>query len=157
MPCGDVTETLRARFGADGRLLEYSLRKRTCGGAVGAAALLLPHVRGLTAEEVLALEVGAFFRDHGPPRGESAEEGAAGADAAEFLFLKHFFALRLALEALTGRAPGGAGAECAVARVEADASGGLELQADLSLRLATERIRSCGLCRGCASHGSENL
>lgn len=137
MPCDDVTETIRLRLDPGDRLADYELKKKTCGGAVGQRSLILEELRGRGVDELLALDVEAF---HGA-RPDLSEED-------EFFRLKHFFALRMALEALTGREPGGVGEACVVAAVVYDEEG-LLFEGDIPLDVATERIRACGLCKGC--------
>jgi len=139
MPCNDITDTIRIRLDSADRLLSYTLNKKTCGGGVGAASLLENRVHGRTVEDLLGLSADDLV----PP--DSGME-----EAEEFLTLKHFFALQIALEVLTGRAPGGVADQCVVARVTQEGDE-LVFEADLPIDLPTERIRSCGRCKGCPS------
>ena len=137
MPCDNVTELMRIVLGPGERLKSYRFLKRTCGGAVGAESLLLERFRGRTAEEILALRGDTF-----------PESSGATSDIEEFLNLKHFFALRAVLEAFAGLVEaGGPDAACTIAGVNYDGDD-LIIDAEITLGIVTEMIRSCGHCGG---------
>jgi len=140
MPCADVTENLLLTLDAEDRLADYALTKRTCGRAVGERTLLADEVLHKTAAEVLAID---------------AEEFAATdttLDDAEFVLrLKHLLALQGGLRALLGLAPGGVFDPVRVGRVAYGEDGSCTLDAELSVDVLTEQIKSCGKCRGCGT------
>lgn len=143
MPCRDVTETVRLTLDGEDRLLDYALAKRTCRRGVGTQDLLLQRVRGLSARELLALDADALFGAGGP-----------ATDLEEFLALKHLFAIQEALSVLSGDRPGGTGDRCTIGEVSSS-GGEIEVRAEISLDLLTEKIRSCGRCKGCGSAGAD--
>lgn len=140
MPCDDITEVLRVVLDDNDRIASYELNKRTCGRAVGEVSLLAEWVAGRAAEDVLAADLDAFL-DAFPTEDE----------AEEFLYLKHFFALRMGLLVLTGAEPGGAGEPCAIASMGYGPEG-TELIAHLRVEVLASQISSCGRCgKGCGS------
>jgi hypothetical protein len=139
LPCKDVTEVIHVVLDGDDRLIDYAFQKRTCGQGVGTAALLAGHLHGQPADAVLALEPGDI--DPGDPGGDDAE-------VLEFLALKHLFAVQSVLEVYTGRAAGRASDACAAAEISVD-GGEVHIRATLSVDVITDRIRSCGGCKGC--------
>ncbi|MDX2176472.1 MAG: hypothetical protein SF028_08370 [Candidatus Sumerlaeia bacterium] len=140
MPCGDVTETIRLRLDGGDRLLDYRLSKRTCGRAVGEASLLAGALAGRGAAAILAIDVEDF----------AAEQAFGEDEVAVFLALKHLFALQAALRAATGLEPAGLHDACTVAVVAAEGEETI-VEADISIDVVTERIKSCGNCKGCGA------
>lgn len=141
MPCKDVTEYIRVVLDASDTLKEYRFIKRTCGQGVGADALLLDQLKGRSLTWFLEADADAFL-----------QEFPAGDELEEFLTLKHFFAIQGALEVLSGKAAGGPGAVCAAAEIACDDSD-LVIDARINVDLLTDRIRSCGNCKGCGKSG----
>lgn len=139
MPCSDVTELLQAVLGDDDRLLRYRFVKRTCGQGVGADSLLEEVLVGKTVDEVLAIAPEEFLESYPPV--EAIEE---------FLGLKHLIAVQSVLEVLVGRSPGGAEDICAAAEIAYE-QGETTIDAVIKVDLVTERIKSCGGCRGCGT------
>ena len=137
MPCKDVTELLNIVLDDADRLEDYRFTKRTCGQGVGVDRLLIEELRGLTAEEILAIAPEDFVAAH--PVDDPIEE---------FLALKHLIAVQSALEVLTGAASGAAAEICAAAEISYEA-GHTVLDAQIKVDLVTERIKSCGNCGGC--------
>lgn len=137
MPCSDVTEVLALELDEGEHLLSYYLNKRTCGRAVGEASLLLERLAGMPVPAITAI---------------SADEWESGAmDEVElFLELKHLFALQSGLRALLGMDPAGAEDPVKASRIASD-GGKLMFEAELSVDILTERIKSCGRCKGCGS------
>jgi len=139
MPCDDVTELLELKIDEEDRLASYRLFKRSCGRAVGEQSLLLDTFEGQTAGDMLSLDADGFVDRHGLE------------DETElFLQLKHFFALQSGLRVLLGMEPGGLRSSLTVANVAHD-QGVYTLQAEISVDVLTERIESCGKCKGCGS------
>ena len=139
MPCNDVTEIIRIQLDRDERFKSYRLSKRTCGGAVGAASLIEDYFRGRTPDEIVQMTPEAFHA-----------AWLAPTEIEEFLALKHFFAVQIALEVLTGRAPGGVKDPCIVAAVGYNGDE-MYFEAEIPIDLPTEKIRACGLCKRCPS------
>ncbi len=140
MPCSDITEILRLTLDAEERLVSYGLSKRSCGRAVGAESLILEWVSGRGAGELLTASVDEFLDAH--PCSDETEE---------FLYLKHFFALREGLNVLLGHEPGGAASPCAVESIGYGPEG-TDLIAQLKIDAFTDQIKSCGRCgKGCGA------
>ena len=139
MPCSDVTELIRVELDENDRLLDYRFVKRTCGQGVGVDCLLLSIMSGKRAQDILATAPETFLESQ--PAGEPIEE---------FLALKHLIALQSALEVLLGQSAGGAKDICAAAEIGFE-DGVTTLDARIRVDLVTERIKSCGNCKGCGS------
>lgn len=139
MPCSDVTEMVQVVIDSDDRLKSYSYSKKTCGRGVGVATLLHDVLVGRSVSELLSLDADAFLEDH--PVEDELEE---------FLGLKHFFAVQGALEVLTGRTSGGLNDVCAAAEILYD-EGSIIIGARILVDLVTEKIKSCGNCKGCGT------
>lgn len=139
MPCRDVTEILQVELDGEDCLASYQLAKRTCGRAVGEASLILEHLIGNPAREILNLGADEFAEAH--PTADDTEE---------FLLLKHLFALQGGLRVLLGEEPGGIASPVRVARVACE-DGRTILESEISVDVVTEQIRACGRCKGCGS------
>lgn len=139
MPCSDVTEVIQAIVGDDDRLLSYRFIKRSCGKGVGADSLLEEILVGQSVDAILAMAPEEFLEDHPPV--EAIEE---------FLGLKHLIAVQSVLEVLVGRSAGGADDLCAAAEIAYE-NGATTIDAVIKVDLVTERIKSCGSCRGCGT------
>lgn len=139
MPCSDVTEHLRVELDDEDRLTHYRFLKRTCGAGIGEESLLLPHLRGRSLRELLAYEAGDFVADY-PLQG----------DLEEFLSLKHLYAVKAAIEVLAGREPGGLDADFTVCEIGYNGAGWF-IEGLIAVDILTDRINSCGVCKGCAS------
>jgi len=137
MPCKDLTELIRIVVNDADELVDYRFVKRTCGQGVGADALLLAQLQGMRVPELLAWTPQDFLAAHPVPEGIE-----------EFLTLKHLIAVQSALEVLTGAAAGDSEAICAAADISY-ADGETVLEGRITLDLVTEKIRSCGGCKGC--------
>ncbi len=141
MPCSDVTELVHVTLDAENRLRRYTFSKRTCGQGVGPESLLIEQLGGRSLEELLAYEGGDFLCDY--PIADEFEE---------FLSLKHLYAVKSALEVYSGREAGGPGEAFAVASIEFTEEGGVILEGQIAVDLVTDRIKSCGECRGCGNN-----
>jgi len=137
LPCNDITEAITLTIGADDRLADYALSKRTCGQAVGARALLLEWLQGRRIDDIVALEpvdVGERYPDL--------------SQIEEFLALKHLYAVQSAAAVLLGTAPGGPYDACAAA-VVSHGEESTTIDARIAVDVITKRIKSCGGCKGC--------
>ena len=143
MPCSDVTERISLELDDDSRLLHYAFSKRTCGQGVGRESLLLDQLHGRPAEDLLEYEAGDYLAEF--PIGE---------ELLEFLSLKHLYAIKSALEVFCGVAAGGKHDEFAVSDI-AYADGRWTIHGNIAVDLVTDRIKSCGNCKGCGQTKSK--
>lgn len=140
MPCADVTELITVTVSPEDTLHSYRFNKRSCGQGVGADSLLLEQLAGQTVDDLLAQEAEPFLAAHPV---ELAIE--------EFLMLKHLFAVQSALEVLCGKEPGGKDDPCAAATVSVEPDGSVVIEGQIAVDLMTEKIKSCGSCKGCGT------
>ncbi len=145
MPCDDITESLRLVLDGQDRLADYELIKRTCGRAVGERDLLATRLTGTPARELLELDGGDF-----------ADSLGIADDTELFLHLKHFFAIQAGIRALLGEVAAGVSDPVRVARVytEGDA---VAIEAEISIDVLTDQIKSCGKCKGCGAFSAKAL
>lgn len=139
MPCNDITELIEVVLDPQDRLKNYTFRKRTCGQGVGAGDLLMGAIGGMSAEDLLAITPEHFLETW--PVDDPLEE---------FLGLKHLIAVQSALEVLLGRASGGPGEMCAAAEIACEGEDTV-ITARISVDLMTDKIKSCGGCKGCGT------
>ncbi len=137
MPCSDVTEMIHVEIDGEDCLKDYYFSKRTCGQGVGAGNLLIDQLRGWSVDRLIELDADTYIDMF--PVEDPLEE---------FLGLKHFFAIQSVLEVLTGKEPGGKNDPCAAAEVSYG-DGALIIEGQIAVDLVTEKIKSCGNCRGC--------
>jgi len=128
---------IHVELDGDDRLQDYYFSKRTCGQGVGAGNLLIEHLQGWTLDEILAMDADTYLERF--PVDDPLEE---------FLGLKHFFAIQAVLEVLTGKEPGGKNDPCAAAEILYE-DGALIIDGQIEVDLVTEKIKSCGSCKGC--------
>ena len=140
MPCNDISEILEVTLDGGDCLKDYSFRKRTCGQGVGVSSLLLNVLGGRPAEDVLAISPEDFLETW--PVADPLEE---------FLGLKHLIAVQSALDVLLGKANGGPGEICAAAEVSCEGNDTV-ITARIAVDLVTEKIKSCGGCKGCGTN-----
>lgn len=139
MPCSDITEIMDVTVDGRDCLVDYHFRKRTCGQGVGVESLLLGAFQGMPAEELLGISPEVFLDTW--PVEDPLEE---------FLGLKHLIAIQSALAVLLGRESGGPGEICAAAEVSCDGDA-TTITARIAVDLVTEKIKSCGGCKGCGT------
>lgn len=144
MPCNDVTELLEVTLDADERLVEYHFSKRSCGQGIGAASLLIDQLRGRSLNELLFKTAEEFLNEFPIPD-----------ETEEFLSLKHLFAIQGALEVYTGAESGGPNDAFAASDIEYS-SEAIRIQGRISVDVVTEKIESCGGCKGCGSARSKS-
>jgi hypothetical protein len=127
---------LRIRITLDERLDKYRLDKLSCGGAVGQGAMILPWLKGRSVNDILATGVNDFL-----------QQNPAGDDIEEFLFIKHFLAVRQGLLVMIGVESGSKADWCVVDSVEHSPEG-IVLRARLKVDGMTDEIKACsGGCR----------
>ena len=139
MPCDDIRERIEIRLDDDDRLVDYSLLKNTCGAPVGHAALLLEVLQGESVQVILKNDENSWL----PANTELHEDEL-------FLYYKHLFALRAALQAAFGLARGGPDDVCALAGMGCDVNGAF-IEGLISIEALTQEIKSCGNCKTCRS------
>lgn len=144
MPCNDVTELLDVTLDAEERLLDYHFSKRSCGQGVGATSLLIDQLRGRSLNELLFKTAEEFLDEFSIPN-----------ETEEFLSLKHLFAIQGALEVYTGAESGGPNDAFAASGIEYGADSIL-IEGRISVDVVTEKIESCGGCKGCGSARSKS-
>ena len=137
MPCNDIRERIEIRLDDDDRLIDYSLVKNTCGAPVGHAALLLEVLRGESTQALLKQDENKWL-----PQDEELDQEEL------FLYYKHLFALRAALQAAFGLVRGGPDDVCALASMGCDINGAL-IEGLISIEALTQEIKSCGNCKTC--------
>lgn len=130
---------------ADDCLKDYWLAKRSCGRGVGAGSLLIEQLGGRSVDALLTVDAEAFL-----------DEFPIEDELEEFLSLKHFFAIQTALEVLTGKTPGRKDDPCAAAEIAFE-DGDTIIVARISIDLITEKIKSCGACKGCGTKKSPKV
>ncbi len=139
MPCSDVTEILRIDLDPGDHLIDYSLTKLTCGGALGKESLLKKWCGGLSTTEILSTSIDAFCTRY--PTTDPV---------VEFVRLKHLLALQKGLRALTGEESSRPDDAIAVESIEYSQSGA-SLTALLKVDAVTDEIQACGRCAGCGT------
>ena len=139
MPCNDVTEHIRVELDDEDRLIHYKFLKRTCGAGIGEESLLLPHLCGRSLSELLAYEAGDYTAEY-----------PQNSDIEEFLNLKHLYAVKAAIEVFAGHEPGGPAADFTVCDIGYDGAGWF-IEGLITVDILTDRITSCGKCKGCGS------
>lgn len=137
MPCDDIRERIEIRLDDDDRLIDYSLVKNTCGAPVGHAALLLEVLRGECSQVILKQDENTWL-----PADEELDQDEL------FLYYKHLFALRAALQAAFGVTRGGPDDVCALASMGCDIDGST-IEGLISIEALTQEIKSCGNCKTC--------
>lgn len=136
MPCNDITDIVQIRLDENDRVTDYALNKRTCGGTVGEDKLIGPWLFRRTAGQVVETTLEQFL---GKLRTTS--------DLKEYLALKHFLAVRTALEIAAGRESGGLRDHCTLESIEYGPEG-IEILAHLDVKALTGEIESCKNCCG---------
>jgi len=134
LPCNDITEEIRIILDNDDRLKPYTLRKKTCGGAVGIESLLIDSLAGKAVADLIAVNEFTFQQEHLPED-----------HIMEFLNLKHLIAVKSVLNAYLGNISAGAGDPCSIAGIESDGEGTI-IDADIDIGLMTDKIKSCSHC-----------
>ena len=142
MPCSDLTEIMRLVLDRDEKLVDYRLRKRTCGAVIGGEALLLDIFKGRSSTDIIGLNTDDFCRLYPAPD-----------QRLQFFYLKHFIALRALLRVYSGLDSGGAGDFCAIADIGAD-NGIITIDARIGVEAMTQEIKACGCCEGCGKKSS---
>ncbi len=136
MPCNDITDYLTLTIGPDDRIVDYSLHKRTCGGAVGEEKLIGPWLFKRTVAQILDTTLDAF---HAKLRTRQ--------DLKEYLALKHFLSVQAALAIFVGRETGRVADRCTVEAIEYGPDG-VRMAAHLDVKAMTDEIAACKNCCG---------
>ncbi len=137
MPCDDIRERIEIRLDNDDHLVDYSLLKNTCGAPVGHEALLLSRLKGESVFDLIQSDENTWF----DPELDSSEDDV-------FLYYKHLFALRAAIQAAYGFTTGGPDDLCALACMGYDIHGA-RIEGLIAIEALTQEIKSCGNCKSC--------
>lgn len=141
MPCSDVTEILELELNPDNTVASYSLIKLTCGGKIGNQQLLNTWLKSKSAADILQIDYQAFIsqlQNHSILN--------------EFLFVKHFMAIKAGIEVLFGTRSGSAKNFCTVNEIRYLPHGNMKLLAEIKINILTEEIEACGNCHSCQGH-----
>jgi len=136
MPCNDITDFLTLQIASDDRIADYTLHKRTCGGAVGEEQLIGPWLFKRTVAQVIDTSLDDF---HARLRTKQ--------DLKEYLALKHFLAVQSALAIYLGRETGSVADRCTIEAIEYGPDG-VTLSAHLDVKAMTDEIAACKNCCG---------
>ena len=132
MPCGDITDILTIKLDSEDRVIDYSLTKRTCGGKVGKVRLIKKWLIGKDARQVA-------ITDHVDFQGEINVRS----DLNEYIYLKHFLAVKKGLSVILGIDSGGLDDRCTVENI-VYGSEGTEMTAHINVDGVVNDIKSCG-------------
>lgn len=136
MPCNNISDVLELTIGSDDKIADYSLTKRSCGGAVPASRTIKTWLSSITIDELLLVNPDQFLNAH--PTDD---------EVLEYLLLKHFFSARAGAAAILGKEPFGAEDFCTIETIE-QTSEGLKATALIRIDAVTDEIKSCGRCCG---------
>lgn len=139
MPCKDVTELLEVVLDDQENLKAYAFSKRSCGQGIGATSLLIDQLGGRSLNELLFKTAEEFLTEFPIPD-----------ETEEFLSLKHLFAIQGALEVYTGAESGGVNDAFAASDIDYGVDE-TYIRGRISVDVVTEKIKSCGGCKGCGS------
>ncbi len=139
MPCNDITDLLKILVDQNDKFIRYTLRKKTCGGDVGRRAMLTEWLKNKSINEILELSPQALF-DKFPTKSKTWE----------YLYLKHFIAIKSGLAIIIGENSGGIKDFCTVDSVEYT-SDGITLLAELSAEGMSDEIKACSGCATCGT------
>ena len=145
MPCKDITDTLEILVSPDDRVVEYSLRKKTCGGEVGSESLIAKWLRKRTVDQVLQTSAEDLIASH-----------PGMSELREFLVVKHFLAVQAGLAVMLGHDAGSVDNYCTVDAIEQGPEG-IRLTALIKVDGITSRIEACS--GGCSNkkHSPNNI
>ena len=139
MPCKDITDSLKILVDQNDNFVRYALKKKTCGSDVGRRAMLTKWLKNKPISEVLALSPEDLFTEF-PTKSKTWE----------YLYLKHFIAIKSGLAIIIGENSGGVKDFCTVDSIEYSPDG-IILLAELSAGGMNAEIAAC---EGCATCGS---
>ena len=137
MPCKDVAEILKINLDLDGKLIDYSLSKGTCGGGVGEESLIKTWLVAKPAEEIIEAAAETLINIYADSPAQSGVEN--------FLLAKHLNAVQRGLAVLLGHEEGAVADPCVVDSINYGPEG-IEFVGRIKPSLKTENIKSCGGC-----------
>jgi hypothetical protein len=140
MPCNDITDVLRIVIDHDDKITDYSLHKRSCGGAVGEEKLIGKWLIGRLVSDVLDTPLDQF---------QSLLRTKN--DIKEFLAIKHFMIVQAGLSVIIGQESGRVSDYCTLESVEHDHMG-TEAVLHVKVDAVIDEIKACSRC--CGSKGS---
>ena len=139
MPCNDITDSLKILVDQNDKFIRYTLTKKTCGGDVGRRAMLTKWLKNKPINEVLELTPQELF-----------DEFPTNSKTWEYLYLKHFIAIKSGLAIIVGENSGGVKDFCTVDSIEYTPDG-ITLLAELSAGGMNDEIKACAGCGTCGS------
>ncbi|KAA3634785.1 MAG: hypothetical protein DWP97_06310 [Calditrichaeota bacterium] len=139
MPCSDITDALKIQLDADDRLTRYALRKKTCGSDVGRRSLLLKWLKGMKVDDILLLQPTELF-----------EKFPTKSKTWEYLYVKHFLAVKSGLSVMVGQTAGSVNDYCKLDSVDFSEEGTL-IYAEIAVEGMTDEIKACGGCNSCGT------
>ena len=137
MPCKDVAEILKINLDLDGKLIDYSLSKGTCGGGVGEESLIKTWLVAKPAEEIIEAPAESLIDIYA----DSSDQGGVE----NFLLAKHLNAVQRGLAVLLGNEEGALADPCVVDSINYGPEG-IEFVGRIKPRLKPDNIKSCGGC-----------
>ncbi len=139
MPCKDITDSLKILVDQNDNFVRYKLTKKTCGGDVGRRAMLTKWLKDKPISEILKLTPEELF-----------VEFPTESKTWEYLYLKHFIAIKSGLGIIIGEHSGGVKDFCTVDSIEYTPDG-ITLLAELSAGGMNDEIKSCSGCGTCGT------
>ncbi len=139
MPCKDITDSLKILVDSNDKFVRYKLTKKTCGGDVGRKAMLTKWLKDRSISEILELSPEQLFKEF-PTKSSTWE----------YLYLKHFIAIKSGLSIMIGENSGGVEDFCTVDSIEYTPDG-MILLAELSAGGMNAEIAACAGCGTCGS------
>lgn len=139
MPCKDITDSLKILVDQNDNFVRYALKKKTCGGDVGRRAMLTKWLKNRPIGEILKLSPQELFETF-PTKSKTWE----------YLYLKHFIAIKSGLAIIIGENSGGIRDFCTIDSIEYSPDG-ITLLAELSAGGMNDEIKSCSGCATCGS------
>lgn len=140
MPCKDITDSLKILVDQNDNFVRYKLTKKTCGGDVGRRAMLTKWLKNKPISEILELTADELF-----------ENFPTKSSTWEYLYLKHFIAIKSGLSIIVGDNSGGIEDFCTVDSIEYTPEG-ITLLAELSAGGMNAEIAACAGCGTCGSN-----
>ena len=133
MPCADITDRIELVLDHHDRVLDYTLRKLTCGAEIGQANLLAQMVCGQPIKKIMALH------------GDDVVTHFSLREEQEFLYFKHLIAVQEALAVFCGDSAGNPTSACVTEAISTDEKG-FTFTGQLAVELMTDRIQACSGC-----------
>ena len=139
MPCDDITDSLKILVDQNDNFVRYTLSKKTCGSDVGRRAMLTKWLKNRPMTEILDISPEELFAEF-PTKSKTWE----------YLYLKHFIAIKSGIGIIIGENSGGVKDFCTVDSIEYTPEG-ITLLAELSAGGINDEIEACSGCGTCGT------